>query len=156
MATERPRIAVIPPLALLVAAVAAVALDRLVPLGLVPSFPWGPGLVIGVPLLAASAALNTAGARAFLAAGTPINPYRPAKRLVRGGAFRITRNPMYLGMVGALLSLAPVFSVDWALVAAPLLWAAFHWGVVLPEEAYMAAKFGADYESYLATTRRWL
>ncbi len=153
---DRPHILVIPPLAWLVAILAALALERWLPLDFLPPFPWVPGITIGVPILLASVLVNVSGARAFMAAKTPINPLKPVRTVVRGGAFRFTRNPMYLGMVGSVLGIAPAFSVDWAIPAAALLWAALHWGAVLREERYMAAKFGAPYAELLARTRRWL
>lgn len=156
MTDDRPRIAVIPPLALLIAIVASVVLHWLLPLNILPDFPWTPGLVIGIPMALAAIVVNFAGARAFLSAGTPINPYKSSVRIVRGGIYRLTRNPMYLGMIGFLLALAFLFSLDWAMIATPLLWAVFHWGVVLREEAYLKDKFGDEYEAYLKETRRWL
>ena len=156
MTEDRPDILVIPPLALLVALAAAFALEWFAPIGILPPFPWTPGLLIGLPFLIVSVVLNFAGARAFLTAGTPINPYKTSKMVVRRGAYRYTRNPMYLGMVGFLAALAPVFSMDWALIAAAILWAVIHWGVVLREETYLTRKFGAEYRTYLTETRRWL
>ncbi len=153
---DRPAILVIPPLAWLVAILAALALERWAPLDLLPPFPWIAGLWIGLPLLLASVLVNLAGAWAFRTAKTPINPLRPARTVVRGAAFRFTRNPMYLGMIGSVLAIGPAFSVDWAIPAAALLWVVLHWGVVLPEERYMAAKFGPTYTEFLARTRRWL
>ena len=44
----------------------------------------------------------------------------------------------------------------WALAALPLEWALLRWGAVLPEERYLAAKFGAAYTGYAARVRRWL
>ncbi len=122
----------------------------------VAALSWTLGLILGIPLIAASIFVNFAGARAFLTAGTPINPYKSSTTVVRSGAYRFTRNPMYLGMIGFLAALGLIFSVDWALIATPALWAVFHWGVVLREEAYLSGKFGADYDAFLAHTRRWL
>ena len=156
MADDRPRIAVIPPLAWLLAGVAGYLLDRFLPLGLLPTRPWMPGIAVGVVLIAVSATFDVAGARAFLKAGTPINPYKASRTLVRSGIYRITRNPMYLGMVGTLAGLGLALSNAWMILAAAALWALLHRGVVLPEERYLRAKFGAPYDEFLRTTRRWL
>ena len=43
-----------------------------------------------------------------------------------------------------------------ALVALPLEWALLTWGAVLPEERYLASKFGASYADYTRRVRRWL
>ena len=133
MTEDRPRIAVIPPLALLISIAVALALEWDLPLKFLPPYPWTVGLIIGIPQIIASVIVNFAGARAFLSAGTPINPYKTSTTIVRSGAYRFTRNPMHLGMIGFLAALGLVFSVDWALIATPVLWAVFHWGVVLRE-----------------------
>ncbi len=31
-----------------------------------------------------------------------------------------------------------------------------HYGLIMPEEKYLAAKFGEAYQAYTATVRRWL
>ena len=62
----------------------------------------------------------------------------------------------YLGMVALQLGVALTFAVEWALIGAVVVWSILHWGVVLREEAYLTAKFGAPYEAYLRRTRRWL
>ena len=156
MGDDRPRILVPPPVAFLAALGGALAADAWFPLGLLPAFPWIPGLVLGLPVLVAAVVINVSGFLAFQRAGTNVNPYKPALKLVRGGVFRITRNPMYLGMVLILVGLGPAGSNLWALIAAVLLWALLHWGVVLREERYMSDKFGASYRDLLASTQRWL
>jgi protein-S-isoprenylcysteine O-methyltransferase Ste14 len=35
-------------------------------------------------------------------------------------------------------------------------WALLRWGAVVPEEKYLAAKFGAAYTDYTGRVRRWL
>jgi protein-S-isoprenylcysteine O-methyltransferase Ste14 len=153
---DRPKILVFPPLAMLVALVAAIALEWLWPLHLLPPpFPLRTTLP-GVVLTLASLALAVSGLRTFRRSGTNVDPRRPALKVIEAGPYRFTRNPMYLGIVGIQLGLALTFSLDWALFGAVLLGLVLHFGVVLREEEYMTAKFGAAYTEFRARTRRWL
>lgn len=154
--TDKPDILVYPPLASVVAPLVAVALEWLAPLSLLPAPFAFWSVAIGLALVCASGALAMSGTRAFQAAGTNVDPKSPALTLVETGPYRFTRNPMYLGMVLLQLGLAALFSLDWALVLAPVLWAVLHYGVVLREETYLSAKFGAPYDAFLERTRRWL
>nr|WP_239113369.1 isoprenylcysteine carboxylmethyltransferase family protein [Shimia biformata] len=106
--------------------------------------------------LVGAGALAISGDRAFKAAGTNVDPRQAALTLVRTGPFRVTRNPMYLGMVLLQLGLALTFSLDWALLGAVCVWLILHFGVVLREEAYLVSRFGDAYRDYLSETRRWL
>ena len=42
------------------------------------------------------------------------------------------------------------------LLALPLEWALLRWGAVVPEEQYLAARFGATYTDYTGRVRRWI
>jgi protein-S-isoprenylcysteine O-methyltransferase Ste14 len=156
MNTDRPQIVVVPPLTFLAAVLLSLALGWWMPLGLLPAFAWAPGIALGVGVMLAAVAINFMGFFAFRRAGTNVNPYKPALRVVRGGVMRFTRNPMYLGMVLFVAGLGVALSNIWGLIVAAALWAVFHWGVVLREERYMEAKFGAPYRQLLTETRRWL
>src|SRR5437763_10420109 len=52
--------------------------------------------------------ISIAGVRSFRKARTTINPMKPdsASSLVDSGIYRFTRNPMYLGLLLALISLS--------------------------------------------------
>ena len=154
--TETVNLRVYPPLASVIAPAVALLLEWLMPLGVLPPLFSGWALAVGVALMALSFVLAAAGARAFKAASTNIDPHKPALVLVETGPYRFTRNPMYLGMVVLQAGLALTFSLDWGLVIAPVLWAALHFGTVLPEEAYLSARFGQPYRDYLARSRRWV
>ena len=157
MTSDRPDILVLPPVALLVAIVAAVVLDRLVPLGLLPPAFASPLVTaFGLADIAIAILLAAWGFRTFKRAGTNVDPRKPALTVVRDGPYMFTRNPMYLGMVILMLGLAFAFSVDWALLTGAALWAVLNWGVIAREERYLRAKFGAPYEDLLRTTRRWI
>ncbi len=155
MSDTGPDILVFPPLAAAGAAVAAVVLEWIIPLHLLPNGRLA--LILpGIAVFVIAVLLPVTGARAFKSAGTNVDPRKPALQLVRTGPFRFTRNPMYLGMVLVQLALALTFAIDWALIGTVALWAVLHFGVVLREEAYLTAIFGEPYSQYLRETRRWL
>jgi protein-S-isoprenylcysteine O-methyltransferase Ste14 len=146
----------IPPPA--VAAAVAVAMwgtSRLAPLLQVPS----------ALRLAAAAAIglvgigfSAAGVLAFRRARTTVNPTTPEKAtaLVSSGAYRITRNPMYVGLAWVLVAWAVFLSSGWALlgvVAFVLYIGRFQ---IAPEERALAQLFGSEYAAYRARVRRWL
>lgn len=145
-----------PPYLSLGAPVLAILLELVAPLGLLPG--WFSPLMFfpGFAVLCLSGWLEYTSTRSFAAAETNVNPRRPALSVVRKGPYRFTRNPMYLGMLLFNLGLTLMFSLDWGVPIAVLLWAALHWGVVLREEAYLTAKFGDEYRALLKSTRRWL
>ncbi|MEL6233727.1 MAG: isoprenylcysteine carboxylmethyltransferase family protein [Pseudomonadota bacterium] len=153
---DAPEILIFPPLAAGLAVLSAGLLEWLVPLGVLP--PPGPAAMLlpGIVILACAIGLALWGIATFRAGGTNVDPRQPTLRLVEGGPFRFTRNPMYLGMVLFQIGLALAASLDWSIPLAPLLWALLHFGVVLREEAYLTAKFGAPYTEFLTRTRRWL
>ena len=110
----------------------------------------GIALIIIAPTVAVSALVT------MRAAGTNVDPAKPALTIVRGGPFRFTRNPMYLAL--CLLQIALGFFLnDWItlLFVVPLA-LLLHFGVVLREERYLEAKFGEEYLALKRSVRRWL
>ena len=94
----------------------------------------------------------------FLVAKTTVNPIQPEKttRLVTGGLYRYSRNPMYAGML-LLLTGWMIRLGCW--VNIPILFAflaiitTFQ---IKPEEHVLLEKFGQPYSDYCAKVRRWL
>jgi len=87
--------------------------------------------------------------------GTPIDPSRSAINIVASGPFRISRNPMYLSLVLLMLGLSVAFLSIWFLIATILLMVTLDRMAVVPEEAYLEAKFGDVYRTYQSSVRRW-
>jgi protein-S-isoprenylcysteine O-methyltransferase Ste14 len=144
---------VIPPVYFLAAVAASVGLHFLLPLAtLVPS----PIHLAGAVLVVVGLGITLWGAGLFRLAGTPVVPFTQSTVLVTGGIYRWTRNPMYLGMMIALLGLAVLLGTLGAFVPIPL----FVWQIrrkfVLPEEAFLEGIFGTRYLEYKARVRRWL
>ncbi|MBN9669733.1 methyltransferase family protein [Roseibium aggregatum] len=98
------------------------------------------------------------GIVAFYRRKTTFNPMSPgeATTLVTEGIYRLSRNPMYLGLLFLLLAL----SVYWGTLAALVIVPGFVWYMnefqIKPEEASLRDLFGEAYEDYLTRVRRWI
>lgn len=142
------------PLALVFGAMAWLA-ARLAPWARI-AIPWAAGLAM--ILSAAGGVLALGGMAAFRSARTTTNPLRPeaAATIVSSGAYRVSRNPMYLGLLLCLAGWAVYLSHLIAL-AFPVLFVAYmNRFQILPEERALAEKFGAAYADYKHAVRRWL
>jgi protein-S-isoprenylcysteine O-methyltransferase Ste14 len=86
--------------------------------------------------------------------GTP-SPTHPPRALVVRGLYRHSRNPMYVGVVLAVLGQAVWARSPGLFEYAAFLAAAFHLRVVVFEEPYLQRTFGAAYDGYVASVPRW-
>lgn len=114
--------------------------------------------IVAAVLVFAGIALGLAGATAFRRAHTTIDPHRleAASTLVADGIYRVTRNPMYLGLAAILLGWAVCLAAPVAF-GGPLLFALYITRFqIVPEERTLAAKFGPAYAAYRQRVRRWL
>jgi protein-S-isoprenylcysteine O-methyltransferase Ste14 len=89
-------------------------------------------------------------------AHTALLPGGATSEIVETGPFRLSRNPLYVGLVLLDAGLALLWPSFWALVFVPAGFAALWWGAVGPEERYLTAKFGDTYADYRRRVRRWL
>jgi protein-S-isoprenylcysteine O-methyltransferase Ste14 len=116
-----------------------------------------PFLAAGVLLIALGAAgyLWCALDFAFAGHGTPA-PIDPPKALVVRGLYRYARNPMYISVLLVLFG-ESVLLRSWTLCRyALIVWAGFHFFVLLYEEPTLRDKFGASYDDYCKRVSRWL
>jgi protein-S-isoprenylcysteine O-methyltransferase Ste14 len=144
---------VLPPVYFFLCILAALALHRFAPLVLIVPSPlnWA-----GAVLVAAGIGIALWASVLFRQAGTPVVPFRQSTTVVTAGIYRWTRNPMYVGLVIALLGVAVLLGSLGAFLPIPF----FFWQIrrkfVLPEEAFLEELFGARYLEYKARVRRWL
>ncbi len=105
---------------------------------------------LGLAFLLPSASL-------FQRMGTSVNPMRPqnASTLVVGGLYRFTRNPMYLGFLLIQIGVAIFFHNFASFLAVPLFVLYMTRYQIIPEERFLAAKFGDAYLAYKQRVRRW-
>jgi len=104
--------------------------------------------------------LNIAASNALTRAQTAVKPLderrKESSQLLEGGFFRLSRNPIYLGMVLFLVGVAGMLGTVTPVVVIP----AFAWLIqrrfVVAEEATLEQRFGDAYRDYKRRVRRWL
>lgn len=149
-----------------------------------PDYRIWPPIALGVPLLAGVILTATAGdplplagngarvvgavlvvlfgiwngwALAVMAAHrTALLPGGATRVVLDRGPFRLSRNPLYLGLIVLDVALALLWPSVWALIFVPIGVTLLAWGAILPEERYLGIKFGAEYDDYRRRVRRWL
>ncbi len=94
----------------------------------------------------------------FLRSNTTVDPTRPdrASTLIVSGVYRVSRNPMYLGLALSL--------VGWTLLIGspiflPLVWLftrVLDLVQIAPEETALRARFGESYDAYSRRVNRWI
>jgi protein-S-isoprenylcysteine O-methyltransferase Ste14 len=87
--------------------------------------------------------------------GTP-SPVLQTERLVVGGDYRFVRNPMYLGVIGAILGQAMIFGSFALLLYALAVWATMATFVRWYEEPLLQNRYGDEYERYRQGVRAWV
>lgn len=134
----------------------SLALHFVFPLPLTQGIPRQVLIAVGIVLFLIGIGLIVFARREFARYHQPTDPGQPTSRVMKTGVFSISRNPLYLG--GALLffGIALTMNMVWALVALLASMIACHYILIVPEEKYLAAKFGEEYKEYTATVRRWL
>ena len=143
----------LPPILFLLCLAMMALLRRLWPITALFPFPWS---WLGIVPIIAGLLFGLSGFAQFRRAGTNIRPFRDADTLVTTGPFRYSRNPMYLGLVLALLgawvlmgALSPLLGVVIFFVTADRWYIRF-------EEQMLQRNFSPDYDAYRSKVRRWI
>jgi protein-S-isoprenylcysteine O-methyltransferase Ste14 len=142
-----------PPLIYIVLFGLGLLLHQIVPFTYPPNMPTRVAALIclGCGVLLAGSALLL-----FRRTQTSLVPIKPSTALVVRGPYRLTRNPMYLGLLCVYIAPALWFGMVWALVLVPLVVLAVQRLAIAKEERYLEQKFGDAYRQYRAHVRRWI
>lgn len=111
---------------------------------------------IGLGLAGIGFLLGILAFYSFMKARTTLDPHGSVKTVVSTGIYRITRNPIYLGMVLMLVGFPLTFGNVWGIPLAPVFILLMNKLVIEHEEVYLAKKFGEGYTGYKSRVKRWL
>ena len=110
----------------------------------------------GYVWMASGVALSITSALQFRKIGTTALPFGTPSQLITLGAYLWTRNPMYLGILTALIGVA-IYKGTLFFFLVPWLFFLVINQIHIPyEEAKLNEIFGSAYARYLQKVRRWL
>lgn len=150
---DAPRVIVFPPILILGALIVGIALQYFWPLHLWRAWP---ARILGLLPMLIGAIMLRGAFMSMKRAGTNVRPNKPTTAIVSDGPYHFSRNPIYLGNMMIYVGLALLFNMMWPLLTLIPSLLILHWGVVLPEEQYLEAKFGEAYLAYKSSVRRWI
>jgi protein-S-isoprenylcysteine O-methyltransferase Ste14 len=150
---DRAGVRIPPPVIYIAGFLGGIALEAAFPIAGLPSTV---ALVAGFVGVAIWLALDGSAMLLFLRAKTSMVPMKPTAALVTSGPYRVTRNPMYLGMAFLYVGLALLLGEIWSLAFLPVVLFVVDRQVIAREERYLEAKFGEAYREYKSRVRRWL
>jgi protein-S-isoprenylcysteine O-methyltransferase Ste14 len=100
--------------------------------------------------------LNLLADQAFKKVNTTVKPFEESRVLVQDGVFRLTRHPMYLGMILIILgtviilgSLIPFFIIPICVIVMEIVF-------IRIEEKMLEEQFGEQWLDYQKKVRRWI
>ncbi len=118
--------------------------------------PQGLAVWVGVALIVVSIVIVGSALRAMARAKTPFHFRKPTTAVVTDGAFRYSRNPMYVSLALLYLGIASLVNTPWLVLLLVPLMVVIQRGVVRREERYLEGKFGEHYGQYKRQVRRWI
>ena len=116
-------------------------------------YPWNAS---GLIPLAAGTVLNLNADRLFSKHGTTVKPFEESSVLVTSGAFRFSRNPMYLGMIMILVGAGFLMGSLSPFTLIPVFVIIIDKHFIASEEKMLERRFGDEWRHYKARVRRWL
>lgn len=115
-----------------------------------------PYTYFGVAIIGFGIVMDLWSSSLFLQSKTTVSPYGSPTALVTSGPFRISRNPMYLGMAAILLGIAILLGTL-VMFAFPVIFVMIIETQLIPdEERKLETTFGEQYKAYKNSVRQWI
>ncbi|GLT15943.1 methyltransferase family protein [Vibrio algivorus] len=145
-----------PPIVSVIAVMIMFGLDYWLPSDRLGVGQYRLGIVLGLVLIGFM--LAVIGVKTFIQAETTIHPdlKHATNKLVTNGIYRLSRNPMYLGMLLNLLAIS-VWLNNWLTIGVCIGFVCYiSQFQIKPEERFLQQRFGKQYTDYCKKVRRWL
>ena len=145
---------ILPPTYFLGTIVLMIFLHFLLPIRYFLTFPW---CLLGLIPIVIGIALNLSANHAFKKHHTTVKPFESSHTLVTHGVFRITRNPMYLGMTIITLGVALLLGSLTPLgIIVPVFAILLDRVFIVSEEKMLGDTFGDQFQEYQDRVCRWI
>ena len=143
-----------PPLVYLGALLVGWLLQMVLPI----PFELAPAARIGVGVLAAllGILMMYLAIVHFKRTGQATEPWKSTPEIISSGLYRVSRNPMYVGMALLQLAIGVGAANGWIVILIPPVLYIVYATAIRHEEQYLEQKFGSIYIEYKTTVRRWL
>lgn len=117
--------------------------------------PWNK---LGIALMLLAGLLDLSSLYLFFKKRTTPNPMKPefTTGLVTNGLYKISRNPMYLGLLTILIGFAIYLGNLTSFLVLPAFYFVITEMQIKPEERMLEKKFSEEYLAYKNKVRRWL
>lgn len=155
VAKDGAAVRIAPPLVYLAGVIAGVLLNAFAaPLAM----GIGPGARIAAAAVPAVLGLAFMGGAIglFRRTGQDPKPWESTPEIITTGVYRVSRNPMYVGMGLVQVAIGAGLANWWIIILLPLELVIVHATAIRHEEAYLERKFGDEYTRYRASARRWI
>ncbi len=144
---------ILPPVYFLISIVTMALLNLLAPISYFAQYPLN---LLGIIPLVMGVALNLIADAAFKKAQTTVKPFEISTALITTGVFRISRHPMYSGMVLLLIGIAILMGALSPLIIIVFFAALIEFVFVRVEEKMLAKQFGLAWTDYQSKVRKWI
>ena len=138
---------------LLLAILVMVLLHFAVPFRRLVLFPWR---LLGLAPVILGIVLNILADRSFKTHKTTVTPFEASSVLVTDGVFRLSRHPMYLGMILVLVGIATVLGSASPWIIVVVIAAIFDRVFIRGEEDILEDAFADDFRKYRKQVRKWI
>lgn len=152
---DHPGVYIPPPLFYIIAFLASVLIQKLVPLDK-DFFYTTISRIIGSIILVVALLFNFPALRQFFKTKNTLVTIKPANSLQTTGIYSFSRNPMYISLLLFYTGLAFIIGNWWNFILLPLLFLVVQEYVIKREEQYLQRRFGQQYQDYKSKVRRWL
>lgn len=136
---------VLPPTYLFFSITLMVLLHFLVPVSIFAVYPWN---LLGALPLITGITLNLKADTAFKKEQTTVKPFEKPSTLITTGVFRVSRHPMYLGMILILLGIAILMGSLIPLIVIAIFTILIELVFVRTEEEILEEQFGPSWHTY--------
>ena len=144
---------ILPPTQFYIYLIISILLHYIIPLIQIFNYPY---YLIGFLFFIIGTGLNIWADILLKKQKTSVKPNEKPTALIKTGAFKISRNPMYLGLAMILFGAGFILGSVTSFVGVILFVAAMEIAFIPTEEKNLSEQFGKEFEDYKKIVRRWI